>query len=101
MLISYEDNKLWAIGGDDCQGQDPNLYWQGGAQDLDGSATMDFRDLAILAQQWQKCTDCRIRCFPCRYCYHDIHFLLGDINKDFYVNFADVAILAEYWLWGY
>ncbi|MHC4335501.1 MAG: outer membrane protein assembly factor BamB family protein [Planctomycetota bacterium] len=101
MLISYQNNKVWAIGGDDCQGQDPNLYWQGGAQDLDGSATMDFGDFAIVAQEWLKCTDCRIRCYPCRYCYHNIHFLPGDINKDYYVNFGDVAILAEYWLWGY
>ena len=100
MLISYEDNKLWAIGGDDCQGQDPNLYWQGGAQDLDGSATMDFGDFAIVAQDWLECTDCR-RCPGFPRCRYDIHFLQGDINKDFYVNFGDVAILAEYWLWGY
>ena len=101
MLISYQNNKLWAIGGDNCQGQDPNLYWQGGAQDLDNNGTMDLRDLAILAQYWHQCTDCRTRCYPCWYCYRDGHFLPGDVNKDLHVNFCDVAILAEYWLWEY
>jgi hypothetical protein len=100
MLISYQSNKLWAIGGDNCQGQDPNLYWQGGVQDLDCSGTMDFRDFAIAAQDWLQCTEC-CRFLRCRYCYHNIHFLQGDINRDFYVNFGDVAVLADQWLMGH
>jgi outer membrane protein assembly factor BamB len=100
MLISYQNNKLWAIGGDDCQEQDPNLYWQGGAQDLDNSGTMDFGDYAIVAQEWLRCTGCR-RCPGCPRCYPDIHFLQGDINKDFYVDFGDVAVLADQWLMGH
>jgi parallel beta-helix repeat protein/predicted outer membrane repeat protein len=97
MLISYENNKLWAIGGDNCQGRDPNLYWQGGAQDLDGSGTIDFIDFAIVAQGWLQCTECSR---PCIY-DGDIQFLQGDVNRDLHVDFLDVAILAEKWLWGY
>jgi outer membrane protein assembly factor BamB len=96
MLISYENNKLWAVA-DKCQGQDPNLCWQGGAQDLRGDGTIDFIDFSILGQEWLKCTDCCPLC-PC---YWDVPFLEGDINRDFYVDFADLSMLAEQWLSGH
>jgi outer membrane protein assembly factor BamB len=97
MLISYENNKLWAIGGDDCQGQDPNLYWQGGAQDVDGDGKVDNKDLKAVADCWLKCTECCPSC-PCE---RDVQFLEGDINRDYYVNFLDFATLAQRWLAGY
>jgi outer membrane protein assembly factor BamB len=100
MLISYENNKLWAIGGD-CQGQDPNLYWQGGGQDVDGDGKVDNKDLKAVADCWLRCTDCeyyayRFLCGPV-----EEQFLAGDINRDFYVDFFDFATLAQRWLAGY
>jgi outer membrane protein assembly factor BamB len=99
MLISYENNRLWAIGND-CGGRELDLYWQEGPQDVDGSGTVDFRDFAKLAVNWLKCTDfCTAPCGRPRYDMEE--FLAGDVNKDLYVNFFDVAILAQWWLAGH
>ncbi|MHC4154260.1 MAG: outer membrane protein assembly factor BamB family protein [Planctomycetota bacterium] len=102
MLISYQNHKLWAIAGD-CQGQDPNLYWQGGAEDMDGDGVVDYIDFTLLAENWLKCTDCSNR-EECGYgsrlfIYED--YFIGDINRDRYVDFLDVAALAEEWLSGH
>jgi outer membrane protein assembly factor BamB len=94
MLINYDNNRIWAIGGD-CGGEELELYWQGGGQDLDCSGSIDFIDFAILAGDWRKCTVCWLPqlCWPV-----DVQFLTGDINRDLYVDFADVAALADQWL---
>jgi hypothetical protein len=93
MLISHPNNVVWAIGGD-CEGEDLDLYWQGGAQDLDNNGVVDFNDLHILAGDWLRCTDCSNS--ACRVLY-----FTGDINRDKYVDFADFGLLAERWLGGY
>ncbi len=97
MLITDANNTVWAISGDGCEGEELDLYWQGGPQDLDDNGAMDFNDLEILAVDWLKCTDCSelSACWPI-----EVMFLTSDINKDKYVNFADFALLAERWLGG-
>ncbi|MHC4335064.1 MAG: outer membrane protein assembly factor BamB family protein [Planctomycetota bacterium] len=103
MLISYENNRLWAIG-EDCQGQEPNLYWQGGVEDLDGDGAVDYIDFACLAGNWLRCTDCD-NLEECGYGPRipiiDEDYLIGDINRDRYVDFLDVAVLVERWLDGH
>ncbi len=99
MLISHPNNVVWAIGGD-CEGQDLDLYWQGGAQDLDNNGVVDFNDLHILAGDWLKCTDCSN--FACVWPFGvERMYFIGDINRDKYVDFVDFALLAERWLGGY
>jgi parallel beta-helix repeat protein len=97
MLISHPNNVVWAIEGD-CEGEDLDLYWQGGAQDLDNNGVVDFNDLYILAGDWLRCTDCSnwMVCWP-----PEVMYFTGDINRDKYVDFADFALLAERWLGGY
>ncbi|MHC4184802.1 MAG: outer membrane protein assembly factor BamB family protein [Planctomycetota bacterium] len=99
MLVSYATNEVWAIGAD-CAGEEVELYYQGGAQDLYPSGTVDFMDFAILAGDWPKCTDCD----PYSLCWQwqlDVQFLAGDINRDFYVDLADVTVITDHWLRGY
>jgi outer membrane protein assembly factor BamB len=96
MLISHPNNIVWAIEGD-CEGQDLDLYWQGGAQDLDNNGVVDFNDLYILAGDWLKCTDCS----NWMVCWPEGMFLTGDMNRDKYVDFTDFGLLAERWLYGY
>jgi hypothetical protein len=104
-LISYENNRVRAISGDGCEGQELNLYWCG-VEDLDGDTMLDYRDLALLTADWLKCTDCSNPA-----CSEGLDprgrprvtqkFQTGDINKDRYVHFADFALLADKWLMGY
>ncbi|MHC4620214.1 MAG: outer membrane protein assembly factor BamB family protein [Planctomycetota bacterium] len=99
-LISYESNKVWAISGDGCEGQDPDLYWYG-VEDLNGNGKVDFIDFSLLAADWLKCTYCTPKvpgspCWPITQL-----FRTGDINRDYYVDFADLALLVEKWLMGY
>jgi hypothetical protein len=54
--------------------------------DLNGSKTVDFQDLALLASQWllgtlQNCPS-------------------EDLTRDCVINFADFALLAQHWLEG-
>jgi hypothetical protein len=99
MLISYENNKVWAISSNGCE-DELDLYWQGGVQDVDGDGKVDNKDLKMMADCWLRCTDCsrfgHILCRPV-----DEQFLAGDINKDFYVDFLDFAVLADRWSAGY
>lgn len=99
MLISHPNNVVWAIEGD-CEGEELDLYWQGGAQDLDGDGAVDYNDVALLIADWLKCSDCS-KWFCVFACRPTMMFYPGDINRDLYVDFADFAALAERWLSGY
>jgi hypothetical protein len=92
----YSVERIGAISGDGCEGQELDLYWQGGPQDLDNNGIVDFADFALLAADWLDCSDCWH--FYCRRA--DKMYLTGDINRDKYVDFADFALLAERWLSG-
>jgi outer membrane protein assembly factor BamB len=102
LLISYDNNRLWAISSDGCEEQTIDLYWQGGPQDLNGDGVVNFLDVAIVAADWLKCRACRDHpdFRQCRL-YYDTTFAPGDVNRDRYVNFTDIALVAERWLAGY
>ena len=96
LLISYENNRVWAIGSEGCEGE-LDLYWQGGPQDLYRDGVVNYTDLAIVAADWLRCTEC----IPfCGGAPPEQQFLEGDVNRDLYINFKDYAIVAERWLSG-
>jgi hypothetical protein len=103
LLISYENNRLWAISSDRCEEQALDLFWQGGPQDLNADGAVNFLDVAIVAADWLKCRACVG--YPdfrrCRGFLYETTFAPGDVNRDRYVNFADVLLIAERWLAGY
>jgi outer membrane protein assembly factor BamB len=101
LLISYENNKVQAISSDGCGGQELDLYWQGGPQDLNGDGVVGYLDVAIVAQDWLRCTKCSDRRATCGGERVRQRFLEGDVNRDLYVNFADIALIAERWSAGY
>lgn len=96
LMLSYENNKVWAIGP--CQGQEADMYWQGGREDLDGDGDVDYADVKMMAEDWLKCTDCGN--WQC--CDRNMEEpYSGDLNNDRYINFADFALMAQRWLMGY
>ncbi|MHC4388670.1 MAG: outer membrane protein assembly factor BamB family protein [Planctomycetota bacterium] len=105
MLISHPNNAVWAIGTD-CEPSQFDLYWQGGAQDIDGSGFVDFIDYTLLAQNWLECSACRgdpdyLYCLQFQFDLHrDRNFYPGDLNKDRYIDFGDLLLLVDKWLDG-
>ena len=99
-LISYRRNKVWAIAGEGCEGKF-DLRWQGGREDLNDDGVVDFKDVALLSQDWLKCSD-----GSNPYCTGGMYVVLerpyyGDINKDKYTDFVDLSIMLDRWLAGY
>ena len=107
MIISDSNNTILAIGFDDCQGKTPALIR---SEDLNADGAINFIDFAIMAADWLECTDGRYSPSPygdegpfCDdweeyFLLDEEFFLAGDINRDFYVNLADLAALANRWL---
>ncbi len=65
-----------------------------GCEDLNTDSNVNFIDLAILAADWLECTDIN---WPCNYT-GDQTYLTGDIDRNRYVLFSDLAELANRWL---
>jgi outer membrane protein assembly factor BamB len=114
IIVSDVNNRIWAIGGDGCEDQVSVLHR---LEDLDGSRVVDFTDFALLAADWLACTDTTVprwrwMCEPpyCRDCYYFEYdppywdyegeelYLTGDINRNLYVDFADLAAMTNRWL---
>jgi parallel beta-helix repeat protein len=91
IIVSDANNTVWAISRRNCQGQEWALHR---LEDLTGNGTIDYIDLAVLTADWLNCTDSGP---PCNYRGDQID-LRGDLNKDLYVDFADLAQLANRWL---
>ncbi|MFZ0035095.1 MAG: PQQ-binding-like beta-propeller repeat protein [Sedimentisphaerales bacterium] len=92
IIVSDANNTVWAIGQDDnCSEQVLTQHW---LEDLNGDGTVDYTDLALLADDWLNCTDAGL---PCNYQGNQI-YLKGDVDKDQYVDFADFAQIANRWL---
>jgi parallel beta-helix repeat protein len=95
MIVSDENNTVWAIGGVGCEEQAAALHRP---QDLNTDWAVSFEDFALIANDWLK-----PNCFapgakwPCEYLENGFYFV-GDIDRDLYVNFADLAELANRWL---
>ncbi|MHC4646278.1 MAG: outer membrane protein assembly factor BamB family protein [Planctomycetota bacterium] len=92
MIVSDVNNKIWAIGGDGCEGR---VYELHRPEDLNFSLTANFMDFGLLAADWLACND---PLAPCSALFWDGRYLTGDINRNLYVDFADLAVLANSWL---
>ena len=64
-------------------------------EDLDGSNLVDFVDFALMTADWFACSD--VEEPLCDYEGEEIYFV-GDINRNLYVNFDDMAAFTEAWL---
>jgi parallel beta-helix repeat protein len=98
MIISDSNNTVLALGADSCEGQIAALHRP---EDLSADWAFNFIDFTVMAADWLQCTDTSydpVTKGP--YCDYDgdEFFLTGDINRDQYVNYADVAALANRWL---
>jgi outer membrane protein assembly factor BamB len=101
-IIVSDANIVWAIGADGCEDQLSALHKP---EDLDGSLLVNFIDVALLAADWLASTDkyqypkfsyySDGRCYD--YYYEGVYFT-GDINRDQYVDFADLAAVLNRWL---
>ncbi|MHC4706501.1 MAG: hypothetical protein ACYS8I_05370, partial [Planctomycetota bacterium] len=61
-----------------------------------GSRAANLLDFAILAMDWLDCSNTDVGS-ACDY-EGDAIYLTGDINRNLYVEFEDVAVLAGRWL---
>ena len=87
------NNVVWAIAGDDCQGQPSVLHRP---EDLSADRIINFDDFALLAVDWLGCTD-EDSDPPCNY-VDDRMYLIGDIDRNLYLNLDDLEILTNKWL---
>lgn len=97
IIVSDANNTVWAIGGLGCEGQPAALHRP---QDLSEDWTVSFNDFALVANDWLK-----FNCFaspnewpPCDEYPDDGFYFRGDIDRDLYVDFADLAELSDEWL---
>jgi outer membrane protein assembly factor BamB len=110
IIVSDTNNRVWAIGGEGCENEVSVLHRP---EDLDGSRAANLLDFAILAADWVACTDasnhCRLWMCEPPHCYYECYppycdyegeemYLKGDIDRNLYVDFADVALLVNRWL---
>jgi outer membrane protein assembly factor BamB len=93
IVVSDANNRIWAIGGEGCEHEVSVLHRP---EDLDGSRAANLLDFAILAMDWLDCSNTGIYS-ACDY-EGDAIYLTGDINRNLYVEFEDVAVLAGRWL---
>lgn len=91
IIVSDANNAIWAIGPYHCWGRPLVLHRP---EDLNGDGNVDSLDLDELTADWLGCTDYGSHC---NY-YGNLKYLKGDMNKDFYVDFADFTRLANRWL---
>ena len=90
-VIVSDANKVWAVGGQGCEGQRYALHWP---EDLYGDLAFDSLDYALLAADWLGCTDIES---PCSYTGERV-YLSGDLDRDYFVDFSDVKMFADMWL---
>ncbi len=98
IIVSDSNNTVWAIGGSGCEGQTAALHRP---QDLSADWIVNLKDFAIMADGWLNCMDTSYDpVTKAPYCVDPNNeiFPIGDINRDQYVDFADVAELANRWL---
>ena len=94
LFVSDSNNKVWAIANTPCEGKQPVLHW---LADVQPSWSVDFMDFAALANNWLECTnpnDASCSAAISRYGT----YAPGDTNRDLYVDYQDVAEVADKWL---
>jgi outer membrane protein assembly factor BamB len=105
IIISDANSKVWAVSGDGCSGPAYELHRP---EDLDASLSVNFKDFALLALDWLGCTETYLYPYPwhpwplptCDYQGDEVYFR-GDIDRNLYVDFADVQAIANRWLSDY
>jgi outer membrane protein assembly factor BamB len=95
MIVSDVNNRIWAIGGEGCEEEVLALHR---LEDLDGSRAINFIDFALFAIDWLACN---APLAPCSAAYWDETYFTGDIDRNLYVDFADLKVLADRWLSEY
>lgn len=96
MIICDSNNTVWALGGSGCEGQSAALHRP---QDLSEDWSVSFNDFALIANDWLK-----FNCYasdelpPCDEYPDEGFYFTGDIDRDLYVDFADIAELTDKWL---
>jgi len=95
IIVSDANGKVWAVSGDGCQGPAYELHRP---EDLDASLFVSFTDYAMLAADWLACNDPNV---PCQAPAWDGTYLIADIDRNFYVDFADLEAMANRWLSDY
>ncbi len=112
LYLSDYQHFISAIASDDCGDKLLSLRHP---YDFDSDREVDFLDYAKLLSTWCMCSDydnpgeCVFvpneysSYFPYYYNYTPggMIYPMGDINRDLYVNFDDLVLLAERWLEGY
>jgi hypothetical protein len=98
IIIADSNNTVSAISSDGCEGRPAALHR---LEDLNNDWSVNLIDFAKVAEVWLECTDTSYNPLTgIAYCNYndDEAFLAGDINRDQYVNTADLADLANRWL---
>jgi outer membrane protein assembly factor BamB len=98
LIFQDGNDRVLAIRTDGCEDEPLVLHRP---EDLDGNRVVSFGDFAVLALDWLRCTS-RNRAWWEPYCDHEgdeIH-LVGDINRDLYVNWDDLRAVGDRWLAG-
>jgi outer membrane protein assembly factor BamB len=95
IIISDANSKVWAVSGDGCPGPAYELHRP---EDLDGSLSVNFMDFALFALDWLACNAPDP---PCEAPVWDGTYFVGDIDRNLYVDFADVAAMSNRWLSDY
>jgi hypothetical protein len=95
VLIADVNNRVWAIAGAGC-GEGPFVLHR--PEDVDASLSVNFVDFALLAADWLACNDTLV---PCEAPHWDETYFIGDVDRNLYVDLADVAAMANRWLSEY
>jgi outer membrane protein assembly factor BamB len=95
IIFSDANNRIWAIGGEGCEDEVLSLHRP---EDVDGSRATNFIDFALFAVDWLACNDPLASCSAA---YWDETYFTGDIDRNLYVDFADLKVLADQWLTEY
>ncbi len=98
IIIADSNNTVSAVSSDGCEGKSAVLHR---LEDLNSDWLVNFVDFAVVADIWLECTDTSFDPVAgAPYCYDDDNeiFLLGDINRDQYIDSADLADLTNQWL---
>jgi predicted outer membrane repeat protein len=92
LYVCDSDYRLWAIGQEDCDEEPLRL---GRIADFNHDSIVNLLDYADLGRSWQRNTD------P----YHlyerseEAPYLVGDVNRDLYVDTADLVAFTRQWLY--
>jgi outer membrane protein assembly factor BamB len=101
LIVSDVNNKIWAIGANDCPQERLELHRP---SDLYGDGIVNFYDIAILALNWVQCSDKYFgsdidgrKTGHCNYLGDGIYFE-GDVDRDLKVDAADFSDVVIHWL---